>query len=338
MAVAGLTFLAGGIAVAGLPATSGAATATSSAAKSRAVSSSTPPPCNQPSWCSRQLAPGLVWRWRTSGLPSGVPRVNVVEIDPRFARVAALESSNAPTGYEPVQSMARRSGAMVAINGGFFNNQTPPSPPAFRFVSMLKLDRAVVHANPAPRPALGMRGGAGHAFAFAVEPSASIDPLAAYPDAVGAGPFIVNPGKPPRAGVLSWSPEPGGFDWVCSPHPRSAAWLLADGRLVLGAFDGSSDSSGLRLDTPSSPYCTNHPNGVGTSASAPSLGQFILAEYPTTVQAMNLDGGGSTTFVVKANPFTYAIVNQPSVSPPRPVIDGLMVFAGTKAHTRPVRR
>jgi exopolysaccharide biosynthesis protein len=57
-----------------------------------------------------------------------------------------------------------------------------------------------------------------------------------------------------------------------------------------------------------------------------SLGQFILANFPTTVQAMNLDGGGSTTFVVRGQ-----VVNQQTNgAAPRAVIDGLLVFPLTR--------
>jgi hypothetical protein len=295
----------------------------------RSAASAWPSPAPCPTlWCVTSVAPGVTRMYRTAALPSGVPRVNVVDIDPAAARVAAVESTYAPQKYETVQSMAQRTGAVVAINGGFFNNVTPPSPPTFRFVSLLEIGGRYVHGNPAPRPVLGMRNGPRPSFVFGVVPTTKIGVLTGYPDAIGAGPFIVNRAGTPRAQVLQWSAEPGGFNWVCSAHPRSAAWLLANGHLVLGAFDGADDGSGFWLDTPSSTYCTTHPDQM-TQASAwngQSLGQFILTNFPTTVQAMNLDGGGSTTFVVNGQ-----IVNVPSVTPARPVIDGIMVYTGTTA-------
>ena len=254
------------------------------------------------------------------GLPSGVPRVNVVDVDPGIARVATVESDAAPNGYERVASMAQRTGALVAINGGFFDNEG--SPPPFAFVSMLERNGVLIAPNPTPRPALGI-GSPG--FAFAVEPvgTGTPDPLAAYPDAIGAGPFFINP-APPRARVQNWSANPGGFDWVCGAHPRSAVWLLANGHVMFGAFDGGApgapnDDAGFWLDTPTSPICSgSSPSGW----NGVSLGQFILANFPTTVAAMNLDGGGSTTFVVRGQ-----VVNQQTNGTmPRAVIDGLLVF------------
>jgi hypothetical protein len=285
-----------------------------------------PSPCPR-TWCRTVLEPGVVWSYRTMGLPSGIPRVNVVEVDPHAARVAAVESDAAPNGYEQVASMARRTGAQVAINGGFFDNDG--NPPPFAFVSMLKRSGVLVAPNPTPRPALGVGAPNAPRFAFALEPvgTGTPDPLAAYPDAIGAGPFFVNP-VAPRARVLSWSANPGGFDWVCSAHPRSAVWLLANGHVMFGAFDGGApgapnDDAGFWLDTPTSPLCNgSSPNGW----NGMSLGQFILANFPTTVQAMNLDGGGSTTFVVRGQ-----VVNQQTNgAAPRAVIDGLLVFPLTR--------
>ena len=97
---------------------------------------------------------------------------------------------------------------------------------------------------------------------------------------------------------------------------------------MLGAFDGSSDSNGLWLDTPQSPLCS----GSTAPYNGVSLGQFILQNFPDTVQALNLDGGGSTTFAVRGK-----LVNVPtndSSGDPRPVIDGLLVVP----FTGPVRR
>ncbi len=247
-----------------------------------------------------------------------------MEIVPGLATVKAEESVYATNAYETVPHMAQRRNALVAINGGFFDNEG--TPPPFAFVSMLKRNGALVSANPTPRPALAVGGGNGPYAAFAVEPvgAGTPDPFAGYSDAIGAGPFIVNPLPVPSPGVLDWSPNPGGFTWVCGAHPRSAAWILANGHVMFGAFDGGdqtgpNDGLGFWLDTPTSPYCTGTPP---TNWNGTSLGQFILRNFPTTVQAMNLDGGGSTTFVVRGR-----IVNaQTNGTGPRAVIDGFLIF------------
>ena len=286
------------------------------------VAAASPSPCPT-MWCVTRLAAGVTWMRRTMALPSGVPQVNVVDVDPAFATVRATETKFAPALYETVPAMANDlpvAPALVAVNGGYFQNNPPPPPMnRFGFNSMLKLGGTLVAPPPVTAPALGMSGGG---FAFAVEPG-SPDPLADYPDVVSAGPFVVMPRPVPSAGVPTPAPGPTPFfmaqGFACSYHPRTAAWLRANGHLMLGTFDGTNDSSGLWLDTPTSPVCSGSTapwNGI-------SLGQFILQNFPDTVQAMNLDGGGSTTFVVNG-----VLTNVPannSSGDPRPVIDGLLV-------------
>jgi exopolysaccharide biosynthesis protein len=41
---------------------------------------------------------------------------------------------------------------------------------------------------------------------------------------------------------------------------------------------------------------------------------------------LNLDGGGSSTFVLKGEDGSYSITNSPSDPYPRPVADGLIVI------------
>ncbi|HTD37181.1 MAG TPA: phosphodiester glycosidase family protein [Candidatus Limnocylindrales bacterium] len=290
----------------------------------------TPTPCTMPRrgpgaamWCSVPLAPGVVWRYSYRPLPD-VPLVNVVEVDPERVVVRAVESVRAPRGYERVDEMARRTGALVAINGGFFDNTG--TPPPFRFQSMLRLHGATIAHNLVPRPAVGLRGPPAHPVGFGIDPPPSPGgaSLNGFKDAVGAGPFVVVPNPKPSAGIPSWTASPGGFDWSCSAHPRSAVWVLKDGRIVLGAFDGYDDASGFWLDAPGSSYCGNV---APTGWNGESLGAFILEQYPDTVRAMNLDGGGSTTFVVRG-----IVRNEQHNGPlPRSVIDGIVVFAGPAA-------
>jgi hypothetical protein len=262
-----------------------------------------------------------MWMYRTMQLPANVSRVNVVDIAPGAARVRAVETIGAAEQqYETVLSMAQRTGALAAINGGFFYYQTTPK---FGFQSMLKLAGALVSPNLTPRPAVGIRV-TGFGFKFATEPAGKnkkmIEPLAGYGDAVGAGPFVIIPTPVPSVGVSqSWQPSPGGFNWVCSGHPRSAVWLASNGHLMLGAFDGKNEDSGMWLDTPQSAYC----KGTPPASPVMSLGEFIRTNFPNTVQAMNLDGGGSTTFVVNGS-----LVNVPSNpgNALRAVIDGIVVL------------
>ncbi len=119
---------------------------------------------------------------------------------------------------------------------------------------------------------------------------------------LGGGPFILRGGKPAAAS------DPGSYDpgFMEKRHPRTAAGVRADGTIVLAVVDG------------------RHPaSSVGMSIA--ELAGLMLELG--AVEAVNLDGGGSTTMVVKG-----AVVNNPSdPTGERPVGDALLVFARNPA-------
>jgi exopolysaccharide biosynthesis protein len=85
---------------------------------------------------------------------------------------------------------------------------------------------------------------------------------------------------------------------ICAPNPRTGMGLTADGRIVLVVVDGRQHlSAGMSL---------------------PAFASFFLRLG--VVSAMNLDGGGSSTMVVKGQ-----VVNQPSDGFERSVINALLV-------------
>jgi hypothetical protein len=114
--------------------------------------------------------------------------------------------------------------------------------------------------------------------------------------AVGGGPWLVRDGKVALDGVEE------GFsrkEFVEQRHPRTAAGVTASGELLLVTVDGRQAFS----------------RGVSLS----ELAQYMLRLG--AVRAINLDGGGSTTMVVRG-----LYVNGPSDGEPRAVADALLVF------------
>lgn len=87
----------------------------------------------------------------------------------------------------------------------------------------------------------------------------------------------------------------------CSRHPRSGIGITGDGRILLVTVDGRAKSS------------------VGMTL----VGFARLFRYLGAESAMNLDGGGSTTMVVRNR-----IVNVPSGGYERPVGSALLVLPG----------
>ena len=109
-------------------------------------------------------------------------------------------------------------------------------------------------------------------------------------DAMGGSPILV------QAGEIVLGPCTTS---ICSINPRTAVGLTRDGRVLLVVIDGRQKSS------------------VGMT-----LGQ--LAQYMRglgSVQAMNLDGGGSTTLVVRGD-----VVNRPSDGHERRVAAAIAVI------------
>jgi hypothetical protein len=114
---------------------------------------------------------------------------------------------------------------------------------------------------------------------------------------IGGGPRLVRSGRSAAASDPGIYPE--GF--AASRHPRTAVGIRADGRILLVTVDGRQPELSVGM----------------TIAELTAL----LLELGA-VEAVNMDGGGSTTMVVRGR-----VVNSPSdVTGERAVGDALLVF------------
>lgn len=114
--------------------------------------------------------------------------------------------------------------------------------------------------------------------------------------AVGGGPWLL------RAGAVAIDGEAENMspsEFVEKRHPRTAAGVTGDGKLLLLTVDGR--------------------QALSRGVSLPELAQ-ILKRYGAR-SALNLDGGGSSTMVVQD-----AVVNAPSDGRARPIANGLLVY------------
>ena len=124
-------------------------------------------------------------------------------------------------------------------------------------------------------------------------------PCPAFPPEfiIGGGPRLVRGGKPAAAG------DPGiyGAGFADARHPRTAAGVRADGRILLVTVDGRQPERSVGM----------------TIAELTAL----LIELGA-VEAINMDGGGSTTMAVRGR-----VVNSPSdLAGERPVGDAILVM------------
>lgn len=135
------------------------------------------------------------------------------------------------------------------------------------------------------------------AIGSAMKVDVRLDPLAPLKackpqDMVGAGPRLV------QAGKIDLPEE--GFNHATSRHPRTAFGVTAEGKFLLVTLDGrQSTSAGMTLA---------------------ELADLMLSLG--AVDAINLDGGGSTTMVVNG-----VIRNSPSDRRERAVSDAILVFS-----------
>lgn len=119
-------------------------------------------------------------------------------------------------------------------------------------------------------------------------------------EAVGGACRIVRDGKIDVEG----EEEHVGQSFVTTTHPRTAVGSTADGKLVLVTVDGR--------------------QSISTGFPLPDLAKLMLDQG--CVDAINLDGGGSSTMAT-----CYGTINCPSDGPLRPVSNGLAVFQDQQA-------
>lgn len=257
-------------------------------------------------------------------LPLRAWYVRVDEPDPRLVTRVAV-SDDPVDRRETVSDFARQLGACVAVNGGYFAMDQTPS----RHRGLLLAD-GTLWEPPTPsiiwdtlryetaRAALGfsdddaveiawVASRRDTLFAWAEPPphqsGQPADPLRRADatiwevrDALAAGPRLV------AAGEVRVSLEEEGFfgSYLREAHPRTAAGITADGALILMVVDGrQGDSRGATLD---------------------ELAGLLL--QVGAVDALNLDGGGSSALVVNGT-----LVNRPTGgTSEREVMSALVTF------------
>lgn len=230
-------------------------------------------------WNERQIAEGVVWRARRyQDLAGGAQVVHALEVDSALPGVAvvALQSN----GCQTIGEMATAAGAVAAINGGYFDVNTCAP------VSLLKSKGTLLATNSVKRGAFGLDA-AGIPLVGAV--GAGVDwPLAQ--DAHGGGPTLAVGGTALN-GDADWAAEGFSSAAFLGKNPRTIAGYDAAGRVIFGTVDGRrANAKGMSLD---------------------ELAAFAVSADLGATDAVNLDGGGSTTMWVKGATYN-GVVNYPS--------------------------
>ena len=226
--------------------------------------------------------------------PTGPFVVRVLEVDPGLVEIVVAHAKDAAIGLETTRDLARRRGALAAVNGGFF---TVAGPLAGKSEGILVVDGRVLSEPDRWRAGVGFsRITEGTRAIFGrpeycdekldwrlgpTEPNPEDDHLTTH-GALGAGPLLLFGGKR----VLEPARESISRVFSEARHPRTAAAARADGSLLFVTVDGRQP-------------------GWSVGMTLVELSDFLLALG--AVDAVNLDGGGSTAMVLRGE-----TVNRPS--------------------------
>ena len=229
-------------------------------------------------WKRERIAPGLVWKSAHTTLNDSVRQnINLLFINTVRRKVSILYN---PEMNIPVSRQASSAGAVAAVNAGFFSIKNGGSVTYIRTEGKI-LDRdtaSVWIKNPNMNGAV-MIDTSGRVVIGEGRTNKWYDNNTQYRDVLVTGPLLLENSE------KSVLPE---TSLVIARHPRTAAGTTGRRKLVLLTLDGRTDqSAGMSLNE-----LTDMMISIGC------------------VDAVNLDGGGSTTMWVKGKPFS-GVVNMP---------------------------
>jgi exopolysaccharide biosynthesis protein len=229
-------------------------------------------------WSREKLAPGLVWKYSRTVIDDTVPQnINILLVDTRRRDLILLYS---PSKNIPSSVQAAGAGALAAINAGFFNIKNGGS------ASYIKVDGRIVDSDTASKwkRVVNLNGSVvitsgGKVLIMRKRENSAYDSETLYRDVLVTGPMLVENGK--RAFLPQTS-------LVIARHPRTSIGTLKKHRVLFMTVDGRTGQS----------------HGM-TLVQLADLMLLLKCE-----NAINLDGGGSTTMYIKGKPFK-GVVNMP---------------------------
>lgn len=229
-------------------------------------------------WEREKIAPGLIWKSSHTVLNDSVPQnINILIVNLHKRRIGILYN---PAMNSPVSRQAEAVSALAAINGGFFNIKNGGS------VTYIKTGGSITDSDTAKKwlsnvnmnGAVFIKQGKELYIDIAVQ-NDRFDSMTAFEDILVTGPLLV------RNKSLTVLP---GSSLVINKHPRTAIGLRNKRKAVLMTLDGrTGDAVGMNLN---------------------ELADFMI--LLRCRDAVNLDGGGSSTMWINGKPFN-GVVNMP---------------------------
>ncbi|AEF95403.1 copper amine oxidase-like domain-containing protein [Desulfotomaculum nigrificans CO-1-SRB] len=242
-----------------------------------------------PAAAAEQLAPGIrYWTIERTNWQGGPVKGHVLEVDPKqpYTEIRPVLGNDILGQREVLSSMAGRTGAIAAINGGFFDTKTGMPD------GSLIIDGKQVTTSNILRTSLGFNYAGGVQMGYFPGNMTGWENIRHL---LSGGPLLVKDGLPVDQAV-----QEGLWGSVLKPAGRTAVGVTADGKVLLVEVDGRQKgySEGLTLEELS----------------------YLMIDLGA-VQAMALDGGGSSEMVVNGK-----IVNRPSDGKERAISNGLVVL------------
>ena len=225
---------------------------------------------NASGWSERQIASGVTLATRRyDALFGGNQSGSVLRVDLNEPGVEVKPVRS--TQCQTTSQLARSIGAVAAINGGYFDGQCGS-------VSLVKIDGRLYNTNARGRSSVG----------FSPTGMAMIDWVGAGLDWPAAHHALGGLSRLAENGAVSveWERDGATSSFTYSSNPRTGVGLGVNGELIMATLDGRT--------------------AAGLGASLFDFGQWLV--WLGASDALNLDGGGSTTLWTESE----GVVNYPS--------------------------
>lgn len=224
-------------------------------------------------WKTKVVSDGVMWKYyQFPQIFESRQYLNVLEID--LTKGLKIEIPYVKSGFLKTSEAAVSKNALVAFNGSYFNTTTGGSTVFFKYEDQV-INNTVSGFNAYRENGAIVLDNTG-APRIVGKPSTGWTALT-VPVALAGGPLLMLDGKELTQLEVAFN---------TARHPRTAVGITADNKMIVVVVDGrSSQSQGLTI---------------------PQLSQLMAALGCT--QALNLDGGGSSTAWVRGE----GVVNFPS--------------------------
>lgn len=234
---------------------------------------------NKIKWDREKIASGLIWKTTYSILNDTMPQnLNLLIVNTRRRKISLY--------YEPGKNsalsiQAAKAGAIAAVNAGFFNIRDGGSVTYIRSGGVISdTDTAKIWSRNSNMTGSFLIDNNGDVHIEKSYPNSWYDKHLEYSEVLVTGPLLLSDKEKME---LPLTPL------VVNRHPRTVVGKRGNHKIVLVAIDGRTDQAhGMTLK---------------------EVTEFI--QYLHCKEAVNLDGGGSTTMWISGKPFN-GVVNMPS--------------------------